>query len=118
MIDRTQKLIKPVKQSEAGAVVVDGRGRNVWQWKDEQLDSTSVVLKRLENEALELEPTRKVKKIEAGEEKSRASDPRGSRDAKRTPDARAKRGPEPDLSYTADIDSADTGGGFDPYNHR
>ena len=111
-IDRTQKLISPVKQNDAGGVVVDGRGRNVWQWKDEQLDSTSVVLKRLENDALELEPTRKVKKVEPGKEGS--GDSRSGRDGKRP----AKRGQEPGLSFTTDVGEKDEGGGFDPYNHR
>jgi hypothetical protein len=109
-IDRTQKLISPVKQSEAGAVVVDGRGRNVWQWKDEQLDSTSVVLKRLQNDALELEPTRNAKKIEESSGGSRSG-----RDAKR---AKRAKGSEPGLSFTTEVGGKDDGGGFDPYNHR
>jgi hypothetical protein len=108
MIDRTQKLLIPVRQNEAGAVVNDG-GRNVWQWKDEQLDSTSVVLKRLENEALELEPTRKVPIAKPNDD--------GKGDGKRVRRG-ATRGT---LSATFDVDAdggVEAGGGFDPYNHR
>jgi hypothetical protein len=108
MIDRTQKLLMPVRQSDAGAVVIDGRGRNVWQWKDEQLDSTSVVLKRLENEALELEPTRKVPIGKPKDEAKDGGKNAGKRDARRG----AARGT---VAATFDVDS---GGGFDPYNHR
>jgi hypothetical protein len=116
--DPTQKLLIPVRQSEAGGVVVDLRGRNVWQWKDEQLDSTSVVLQRLENDALELEPSRKVKKVGPGKESSRSGDARGSRDTKRSSDAPSKRRPEPGLNFTTEVGGRDEGGGFDPYNNR
>ena len=46
--------------NSAGHVVMDSRGRNVWQWKGEQIDNTSILLKRLDNDALELEPTQSV----------------------------------------------------------
>jgi hypothetical protein len=98
--DPTQKLLIPVKQSEAGEIVVDSRGRNVWQWKDEQLDSTSVVLQRLENSALELESTQKVP-VGKGQKDAKQKDPK--RKARET------------LSVTVEVDE---GGGFDPYNHR
>ena len=97
--DKTQKLLIPVRQNDAGGVVIDARGRNVWQWKDEQLDSTSVVLKRLENAALELESTSKVP---VGKDQ---------KDAKRRG---AARGKSPD-NISLDVD-VDEGGGFDPYN--
>jgi hypothetical protein len=111
--DKTQKLLIPTQKSEAGEVVVDSRGRNVWQWKDEQLDSTSVVLQRLDNSALELEATRKVRvakdaKVQndskAQNDKAQAKDPK-----------RERRGARETLSATFDVDE---GGGFDPYNHR
>jgi hypothetical protein len=108
--DPTQKLLIPVRQSEAGAVVVDSRGRNVWQWKDEQLDSTSVVLQRLENSALELEATRKVKAAEPEKDAKPKKGSKPQNDAKRD-----KRGARETLSATFEVDE---GGGFDPYNHR
>lgn len=102
--DPTQKLLIPVRQSDAGGVVVDSRGRNVWQWKDEQLDSTSVVLQRLENSALELESTRKVPVVKPQE------DAKARKDSKRD-----RRGARDTLSVTGEVDAS---GGFDPYNHR
>ena len=99
--DKTQKLLIPVKQNDAGGVVVDSRGRNVWQWKDEQLDSTSVVLQRLDNAALELESTRKTP-IAKDEKEAKG---------KRAGTARGK--PRDTLSMTVEVDE---GGGFDPYN--
>ena len=120
----TQKILIPVTQNPDGGVVVDNRGRNVWQWKDEQLDSTSIVLKRLENDALQLEPTRRVKKL-AEKDAQRSADPerkagpRKPGDAQRPRETRAQaanadRG-EPGLNLSTDVDY-DAGGGFDPYN--
>jgi len=43
-----------------GEVDRDSRGHNVWRWKQGSADSTSIVLKRLENDALRLEPTQSV----------------------------------------------------------
>lgn len=108
--DPTQKLLIPVRQSEAGGVVVDARGRNVWQWKEEQLDSTSVVLQRLENNALELESTRKVPVAKSEKDAEPKKDAKPQKDAKRP-----RRGARETLSATFDVDQ---GGGFDPYNHR
>ncbi|HEY7673337.1 MAG TPA: hypothetical protein VIC71_14070 [Gammaproteobacteria bacterium] len=105
--DPTQKLLIPVRQSEAGGVVVDSNGRNVWQWKDEQLDSTSVVLQRLDNASLELESTRKVP-VAKGEKDAKSQKDSKQQDPKR-------RGTRETLSASFEVDE---GGGFDPYNHR
>jgi hypothetical protein len=124
MTNDTQKILIPVTQNPAGGVVIDSRGRNVWQWKDEQLDSTSIVLKRLENDALQLEPTRRVKKLAEQEaqrsgDRERKGDPRKPGDANRPGDARAKGAKSerngPGLNLSTDIDY-NAGGGFDPYN--
>jgi hypothetical protein len=101
----TQKLLKPIARNEAGGVVVDDRGRNVWQWKDAQIDSTSIVLRRLENDALRIEPTRKVR-IPTKPAKSRTA----------SVDRRAEPRDEAQLSVSAKI-NYEVGGGFDPYNH-
>ena len=123
MTHDTKNLIKPVAHSEAGGVVTDDRGRNVWQWKDEQIDSTSIVLKRLENEALELEPTRKVPiagKAASGKEvadragRGNAAPSARGGEPRRRPAAERSRD-EADLSLSETIDY-DAGGGFDPYN--
>ena len=123
MSDDTQRLIRPVEQNPSGEVVVDNRCRNVWQWKDEQIDSTSIVLKRLENEALELEPTRKVPipgKAASGNEvadragRGKAAPSARGGEPRRRPAAERSRD-EADLSLSETIDY-DAGGGFDPYN--
>ena len=44
----------------AGKVEVDSRGNSVWRWARDVIESTSVLLKRLENKDLALEPTQKV----------------------------------------------------------
>lgn len=102
-----------------GKVVVDARGRNVWKWaKDvtkDVLDSTSVLLKRLENKDLALEPTRKVPviseknaKLDAakpGDSKAKAAKGADSKSAARHPAMQRER-------------TKDGGGGFDPYNSR
>ena len=107
MVDDTQKLVTPIRQGPAGKVVIDSRGRNVWQWQDAQLDSTSIVLKRLENDALELEPTRRVAAVgKRGRLKDAAA-------TGRSPRASAPREVELSIEHTTKVDA---GGGFDPYN--
>jgi hypothetical protein len=102
MTNDTQKLLTPIGEEAAGRVVVDSRGRNIWQWKDSQIDSTSILLKRLDNDALQLEPTRRVpipKKL--------AKAAQGGRDS--------RGGQQPGLSISETINYK-VGGGFDPYN--
>jgi hypothetical protein len=91
-------------KSPAGRVEIDARGRSVWRWARDVLDSTSVLLKRLENRDLALEATQKVP-IQRG-----AKDP-------------PKRDVKMAKTRTADkLSVADSGhkrgGGFDPYNSR
>ncbi|MDX1563559.1 MAG: hypothetical protein R3305_11565, partial [Gammaproteobacteria bacterium] len=61
------------KQRPAGHVTVDSRGRNVWQWDDKQLDSTTIMLRRLDNPELELEATRRLRKPDQGRSIERGS---------------------------------------------
>ena len=110
----------PVEEGRAGRVVVDSRGRNVWQWARNAIDSTSILLKRLENKDLALEPTQKVPvmrgaeadKAPAGKQtapaKSNAKQPEGRTVQKGAKPADPTRGPK----------RGGTGGGFDPYNSR
>ena len=104
----------PVEESRAGRVVVDSRGRNVWQWAKAAIDSTSILLKRLENKDLALEPTQKVPIMRGANSRADTSPPQGQQAAPGKPGAkpatRADRARRPDR--------ADTGGGFDPYNSR
>jgi hypothetical protein len=88
----------------AGRVTVDSRGRNVWQWNDGQTDSTTIMLARLENHSLAIEPTlslRQPKLDPAGRETPGRGDS-GRFDAQ-------------DLAIEPTI-SVKIGGGFDPYN--
>lgn len=84
-----------------GHVEFDGRGNSVWCWDREQGDSTSILLKRLHNDSLQLEPTRPVPIL--GKRRQ---------DAKRP--ARARDGSADDIA----LEDTSSGGGFDPYNHR
>jgi len=107
---------EPTSESP-GKVVVDARGRNVWQWAKDVLDSTSVLLKRLENKDLALEPTRKVP-ILAGEKPEKSGN---SKDKPRDSKAMAVEDEdEPGARHPAlqRERRRDRGGGFDPYNSR
>src|ERR1044071_7214445 len=71
----------PVEESRAGRVVVDARGRNVWQWAKAALDSTSILLKRLENKDLAIEPTQKVSIMRGADPPEAGKTPAGGRHA-------------------------------------
>lgn len=113
---------KPVDESRAGRVVVDARGRNIWQWARDAIDSTSILLKRLENKDLAIEPTQKVPVM-------RGADPQATKTpatkqtaptkpgAKPAPDRAVQKGAKPG-DPTRGPKRGDTGGGFDPYNSR
>jgi len=91
-------------KSPAGRVEIDSRGNSVWRWARDVLDSTSVLLKRLENRDLALEPTQKVRTQRAGQEPATAKQSSKARAAEKL--------------RLAGSDGHDGGGGFDPYNSR
>ena len=99
---------EPASQEPAGRVEFDSRGNSVWRWARDVLDSTSILLKRLENKDLAIEPTQKVPVL-------------GSKilakpgNASSTKPARPRRNP---LSLADDDGGRDQGGGFNPYNSR
>ncbi len=112
--DKDADDAEPAPASEpAGKVEFDSRGNGVWRWARDVIESTSVLLKRLDNKDLALEPTQKVPVV------------RGA-------DQRPQKGGKPQV--TPDKDRANTkaahpamqrerrrdgsGGGFDPYNSR
>ena len=105
---------KDVERSEAttgepvGRVVVDSRGHNVWQWAKDVIESTSVLLKRLENKDLALEPTQKVPVVLEDPAPKAAKGKLGAKSEQ--PAAR-----HPALQRERNRSS---GGGFDPYNSR
>ena len=107
---------KDVERSEAttgepvGRVVVDSRGHNLSQWSRDVTESTSVVLKRLENKDLALEPTQKVPVVREEPAKAPKSKPL-SKVAAQQP---APRHP----ALARERSRGRSGGGFDPYNSR
>lgn len=87
----------PKEQSaSAGRVVFDSRGNPVWEWNTACGDSTTILLKQLENDDLALEPTRTFRSIEKRPQPAPAS---GKRAQKAEP-----------------IELEERGKGFDPYN--
>jgi hypothetical protein len=104
--DATQPTREP-----AGKVEFDSRGNSVWRWARDVLESTSVLLKRLENHDLALEPTQKVPIMKKGGQRT----PANSKAEARAP---APADPKPRHPALREERRKDTGGGFDPYNSR
>jgi hypothetical protein len=114
-VERVEPPTTEPAREPPGKVVVDGRGHNVWQWAKDVIESTSVLLKRLENQDLALEPTRKVpivsekyagsKAAKPGDSKMKAAKETDSKSAALHPALQRER-------------ARDGGGGFDPYNSR
>jgi len=100
MSDKKYSSIK--HENAAGRVEFDG-GKAVWQWDQDPNDSTSILIKSLDNPELELEVTRRTP-IAGPQRKSAGKD---------RPKRRASR--EDDESTDWDIPD-DSGSGFDPYN--
>jgi hypothetical protein len=101
------KQIDP-RNDAPGRVAVDSRGRNVWQWNGDQLDSTTIMLQSLENSSLALEPTLNLR---------RPDGPDGS--ASKAPKSRTRGQSIAEQSGELRIEqtvSFKVGGGFDPYN--
>ena len=101
----------PTVREPAGKVEIDSQGNSVWRWAREVLDNTSVLLKRLENKDLALEPTQKVPVM------------RGVERTAKSPSSRKGTTPEPKSAAkqpAAPAGRRDGGGsgGFDPYNSR
>lgn len=92
----------------AGHAEFDSRGNSVWRWNSSTgADSTSIVLKRLDNDALQLEPTRTVA-VPARRNPGDAPAPQ------RSPSGDSRSGgDELSLQNTRRVD---VGGGFDPYD--
>lgn len=80
----------PSAPEPPGRVVMDSRGHNVWRWSREGNDSTSVVLKRLDNQDLALEPTQKVPIARGPDSASKGATPKGV-----VPNAAAPKGAVP-----------------------
>jgi hypothetical protein len=122
-----------------GRVEFDSRGNSVWRWEAGEGDSTSILLKSLENDALQLEPTRPVPILgkrpvgpRPGNQSSVNPHPAAERAAGQVPvngrsvgqrplgdRAGAGRSAQPKgVSTGGDfaLEETSRGGGFDPYN--
>jgi hypothetical protein len=97
----------------AGRVEFDSRGNSVWRWAKDVIDSTSILLKRLENKDLAIEPTQKVPVIGGNRlDGARTS----SRNDPGKVDKRSSRRAE--LGLAEQGGGRDSGGGFNPYDRR
>jgi hypothetical protein len=103
---------QPASQEPAGRVEFDSRGNSVWRWARDVLDSTSILLKRLENKDLAIEPTETVPVLGS----KKLSKPGNTSDP--TKSAKSKRGTPLTLASDDDEGGRDQGGGFNPYNSR
>ncbi len=129
--DSAETTAATAVKERPGRVEVDARGRNVWRWNSNgENESTSVLLKRLDNEALALEPTQKVplmKKPPAGTAAAvkqasggAAAAPSSAKPAVKLPTSRAHaKGAKPKRpAFAVERNDPKKGGGFDPYNSR
>lgn len=102
MSDKKYSSIK--HENAAGRVEFNG-GKAVWQWDQDANDSTSILIKSLDNPDLELEVTRRTP-IADPQRKAAGVD-------------KPKRGATRRDEDSADWNVPDDGGaGFDPYNSR
>ena len=117
----------------AEAADEDARSRNIWNWNDQQLDSTTIMLKSLENDALALEPTGRVRVVKPGDATAgnaaggaAAGDAATGDAAQSRANRRSRERRNADQNRRSD-QADDTGsieasfnvpssGGFDPYN--
>jgi hypothetical protein len=110
--DKDPDPTSPPAQEPAGKVEFDSRGNSVWRWARDVLESTSVLLKRLDNKDLALEPTQKVPAMK-GAAKTPASGKAQGRADKSVDSEQAVRHPA-----LRGEGRKGGGGGFDPYNSR
>ena len=111
--DKDVNNTPPPASEPAGKVEFDSRGNSVWRWARDVLESTSVLLKRLDNKDLALEPTQKVPVVRGAEQQPKKAG-KAQADTEKTPaDAKAAH---PAMQRERRRDGG--GGGFDPYNSR
>jgi hypothetical protein len=110
--DKDADQASPAAHEPAGKVEFDSRGNSVWRWARDVLESTSVLLKRLDNKDLALEPTQKVP-VMKGAEKTPAGAKPHARAGKTVDSEQAVRHPALQGERRKS-----GGGGFDPYNSR
>jgi len=117
MADKTDKKYTSIKRDEAAGRVEFKGGKAVWEWAEHENDSTSILLKSLENPELELEKTQNTPL-------PRKLDPKAAVKAKAKAKAdekpRATKPSKPSAPKDDDnpwgLPKNRGGGGFDPYN--
>lgn len=119
---------EPEPTERAGRVEVDSRGRNVWRWARDVIESTSVLLKRLENKDLALEPTQKVPIMRGPDAAPKGSHPAAKPGASKPATSKPGASKPAASKTTASTPAArhparqsgrgSNDGGFDPYNTR
>ena len=105
----------------AGRVEFDSRGNSVWRWARDVLESTSVLLKRLDNKDLALEPTQKVPVMRGAEKPQKGAAPQAAGKTKAAAPDPKSAPRHPALAHGRRRDGGGGGGGgggFDPYNSR
>ncbi|HZF27976.1 MAG TPA: hypothetical protein VE907_02565 [Gammaproteobacteria bacterium] len=107
---RTSAAVTTDHGAAGGRIEVDRQGNRVWRWAREVLDSTSILLKRLENQDLALEPTQKVPVVPATKPMAPGAPKADAKPVKRKERVELSVAPEPGRR--------DGVGGFDPYNSR
>jgi hypothetical protein len=107
--DKDVEPADPTVREPPGRVEIDSRGHNVWRWAKDVIENTSVLLKRLENKDLALEPTQKVPVVSAVDDAPKRDKPSAK------PESGKKAARHPALHLDR---KPDKGGGFDPYNSR
>ena len=106
----SEKKYTSIKHDNAAGRVEFQGGKAVWHWAENSNDSTSILIKSLENPELELEATQRTP-IPGPKPKAGSKDP-----------AVAARNHEPRQLDTGDLDwdepdsGSGSGSGFDPYN--
>ena len=100
------------RDKAAGRVEFQG-GKSVWHWSQDQNESTSILLKSLENPDLELEKTQRTPV-------ARPSDPKhvksAAKEQAKSGASVKKKGRKPDDENPWGLPQNRGGGGFDPYN--
>jgi len=105
----------------AGGEATDDRNRNVWQWKGSPDDNTENLLKTLENDALQLEATRKVpipvkSKPAPGESKPAPGESKPAPAESKPAPGESKPSSKQDEAKSTDMVIEIPGKAFDPYN--
>jgi hypothetical protein len=103
---------EPPAAEPAGKVEFDSRGRSVWRWARDVIESTSVLLKWLVNKDLAIEPTQRVPVMRGAGCGAQGAKPAAAPKTKTAEPASSSRHP------ARKPDPRDRGGGFDPYNSR